>query len=142
MQVKRVLVVQRENPIVNRLNKTKVEKKPDLRQEKEDRQKELRKKDQATQLQKVCSTILTSQLSPPLTTACLQCFRGLTIGCVFCFCRRRKKQIRLENGKRKSGKRIMRMMNSLRRIIWLRRVTRIEILIGRMISCSQFTPET
>ncbi|KAF3766135.1 hypothetical protein M406DRAFT_60613 [Cryphonectria parasitica EP155] len=48
-KVRRILVHQRENAIVNRLNKTKVEKHPDLRQEKEDRLKELRKKDQATQ---------------------------------------------------------------------------------------------
>ncbi|KAI1855147.1 hypothetical protein JX265_006711 [Neoarthrinium moseri] len=46
-KVKRVLVPQRENPIVNRLNKTKVEKHPDLQAEREDRQKELRRKDQA-----------------------------------------------------------------------------------------------
>lgn len=51
--VKRILVPQRENPIVNRLNKTKVEKFPDLRQEKEDILKELRKKDQAAQLERV-----------------------------------------------------------------------------------------
>ncbi|EPE08757.1 coiled-coil domain-containing protein 25 [Ophiostoma piceae UAMH 11346] len=49
-KVKRILVPQRENVIVNRLNKTKVEKHPDLRQEKEDRQKELRKRDQSAQL--------------------------------------------------------------------------------------------
>ncbi|KAK7920370.1 hypothetical protein PG985_008392 [Apiospora marii] len=44
-KVKRVLVPERENAVVNRLNKTKVERHPDLRQEKEDRQKELRKRD-------------------------------------------------------------------------------------------------
>ncbi|KAK7978309.1 Coiled-coil domain-containing protein 25 [Apiospora saccharicola] len=44
-KVKRILVPERENAIVNRLNKTKVERHPDLRQEKEDRQKELRKRD-------------------------------------------------------------------------------------------------
>ncbi|RYP54055.1 hypothetical protein DL768_001057 [Monosporascus sp. mg162] len=49
-KVKRVLVPQRENPIINRLNKTKEEKHPDLRQEREDRLKELRKRDQAAQL--------------------------------------------------------------------------------------------
>lgn len=48
-QVKRILVPQRENPIVNRLNKTKVERKPDLQQEREDRLKELRRRDQAAQ---------------------------------------------------------------------------------------------
>ncbi|KAG9690394.1 DUF814-domain-containing protein, partial [Aureobasidium melanogenum] len=46
-KVKRVYVAKRENPIVNRLNKTKVEKFPDFRQEKEDRAKELRKKDRS-----------------------------------------------------------------------------------------------
>ena len=47
LQVKRIHVIQRENPIVNRLNKTKVEKQPDLRQEREDRLKELRQRDQS-----------------------------------------------------------------------------------------------
>ncbi|KAK5989665.1 Coiled-coil domain-containing protein 25 [Cladobotryum mycophilum] len=51
-QVKRVLVPHRENPIVNRLNKTKEEKKPDLKAEKDDRLKQLRQRDQAIQLQK------------------------------------------------------------------------------------------
>ncbi|KAF2873412.1 hypothetical protein BDV95DRAFT_604919 [Massariosphaeria phaeospora] len=48
-KVKRVHVPKRENPIVNRLNKTKVEKYPDLRQEKENRQKELRLRDRTSQ---------------------------------------------------------------------------------------------
>ncbi|KAI9867204.1 MAG: hypothetical protein M1813_009482 [Trichoglossum hirsutum] len=48
-KVKKILVEKRENPIVNRLNKTKEEKFPDLRQEKEDRLKELRERDRATQ---------------------------------------------------------------------------------------------
>lgn len=56
--VKRVLVSQRENAIVNRLNKTKVERKPDLKEEKEDRQKELRKKDQAAMQQRVSSAAI------------------------------------------------------------------------------------
>ncbi|EXF85988.1 hypothetical protein CFIO01_05923 [Colletotrichum fioriniae PJ7] len=51
-KVKKVLVAQRENPIVNRLNKTKVEKKPDLQQERDDRLKELRKRDQASTLER------------------------------------------------------------------------------------------
>ncbi|KAF2451580.1 DUF814-domain-containing protein [Karstenula rhodostoma CBS 690.94] len=48
-KVKRIHVEKRENPIVNRLNKTKVEKYPDLAMEKEARQKELRKKDRDVQ---------------------------------------------------------------------------------------------
>jgi hypothetical protein len=53
-KVKKVLVPQRENPIVNRLNKTKTEKYPDLKQEKDDHLRELRKKDQAVQQARVC----------------------------------------------------------------------------------------
>ena len=53
LQVKRILVPQRENPIVNRLNKTKVEKFPDLAMEKEERLKSLRKKEQAAKLERV-----------------------------------------------------------------------------------------
>ncbi|TQN67509.1 Coiled-coil domain-containing protein 25, partial [Colletotrichum shisoi] len=49
-KVKKILVPQRENPVVNRLNKTRVERKPDLQQEREDRLKELRKRDQAASL--------------------------------------------------------------------------------------------
>jgi len=49
-KVKRVLVPQRENPIVNRLNKTKIEKFPDLAMEKEEILKAERKKDQAARL--------------------------------------------------------------------------------------------
>ncbi|KAI0974763.1 coiled-coil domain-containing protein 25 [Xylaria arbuscula] len=46
--VKRVLIEQRENAIVNRLNKTRVEKsQPDLFKEKEDHLRQIRKKDQA-----------------------------------------------------------------------------------------------
>lgn len=51
--MKRILVPQRENPIVNRLNKTKVEKYPDLAMEKEERLKSLRKRDQAAKLERV-----------------------------------------------------------------------------------------
>jgi hypothetical protein len=46
-QVKRILVPQRENPIVNRLNKTKAESYPDLAKEREDRLQDLRRREQA-----------------------------------------------------------------------------------------------
>lgn len=53
-KVKRILIAQRENPIVNRLNKTKVEKtNPDLFQEKEENLRQLRKKEQAARLERV-----------------------------------------------------------------------------------------
>lgn len=57
-KVKRIHVEKRENPIVNRLNKTKIEKYPDLAMEKEARQKELRKKDRDAQQARVCLTSL------------------------------------------------------------------------------------
>lgn len=73
-KVKRVLVPERENAIVNRLNKTKVERQPDLRQEKEDRQKELRKRDNSAlqarvslQSPRLSNThfLVSSRFSPP-----------------------------------------------------------------------------
>jgi hypothetical protein len=51
--VKKVLVETRENPIVNRLNKTRVEKFPDLRQEKAGRDGEQRKKERIAAQEKV-----------------------------------------------------------------------------------------
>ncbi|TAQ88048.1 hypothetical protein B7494_g3617 [Chlorociboria aeruginascens] len=51
-KVKKILVAQRENAIVNRLNKTKIEKFPDLQMEKEEKLKVLRKKDQAAKLER------------------------------------------------------------------------------------------
>lgn len=51
--VKKVLVETRENAIVNRLNKTKVEKFPDLRQEKAERDSEERKKERIAAQEKV-----------------------------------------------------------------------------------------
>ncbi|KAI0484264.1 coiled-coil domain-containing protein 25 [Xylariaceae sp. FL0804] len=47
-RVRRVHVAQRENPVVNRLNKTRVERQnPDLAGEKEERLRQLRKRDQS-----------------------------------------------------------------------------------------------
>jgi hypothetical protein len=51
--VRRVYVEKRENAIVNRLNKTKVEKQPDLREEKAEREKEIRKRERIAQQEKV-----------------------------------------------------------------------------------------
>ena len=51
--VRRVYVEKRENAIVNRLNKTKLEKYPDLRQEKSDWEREIRKKDRVIAQDKV-----------------------------------------------------------------------------------------
>ena len=62
-EVKRIHVPTRENPIVNRLNKTKVEEYPDLRQQKEDRDRESRRKNRAAQLQRVSHRILATACS-------------------------------------------------------------------------------
>lgn len=42
-----MLIPTRTNAIINRLNKTRVERFPDLRTEREDRQREVRKREQA-----------------------------------------------------------------------------------------------
>lgn len=63
-KVKRVYVAKRENPIVNRLNKTKVEKFPDFRQEKEDRARELRKKDRSVIAERVRRFTIQAELEP------------------------------------------------------------------------------
>jgi len=54
-QVKKIHIPQRENPIVNRLNKTRVEKFPDLHKEKEDYLRNIRKQDTEVQRKKVSS---------------------------------------------------------------------------------------
>lgn len=67
--VKRVYVEKRENAIVNRLNKTKVEKHPDLRQEKEDREKELRKRERIAGQEKVPYIYHIARRNDQLTTS-------------------------------------------------------------------------
>lgn len=52
--VRKVHVEKRENPIVNRLNKTRVEKFPDLRAEKADKERDERKKERIAAQAKVC----------------------------------------------------------------------------------------
>jgi hypothetical protein len=58
-------VEKRENPIVNRLNKTKVEKFPDLREEKEARLKELGRRDRDAQQLRVSIVMLLNTSSYP-----------------------------------------------------------------------------
>ena len=69
--MKRIHVEQRENPIVNRLNKTKVEKFPDLREEREARRAELRKRDQGALQAKVCNLFHTRSLHTFHQDVCL-----------------------------------------------------------------------
>jgi hypothetical protein len=67
-------VEKRENPIVNRLNKTKVEKYPDLREEKEARLKELGRRDRDAQQARVSVFVLSflsMLLLPPRQMLCL-----------------------------------------------------------------------
>ena len=119
-KVKRILVPQRENPIVNRLNKTKVEKYPDLKQEKDDHLRELRKKDQAAQQARVSSPPFTTSKYFSLTTAD----------------RKRKKPASPRSARKRSGKRTTPTTNSSPTKTWPARATRIATRTGRMISCS------
>lgn len=52
-KVKRILIPQRENAIINRLNKTRVEKFPDFREEREQRLRNTRQKNRSAQLERV-----------------------------------------------------------------------------------------
>lgn len=63
--MKRIHVEKRENPIINRLNKTKTEKYPDLREEKEARLKELGRRDRDAQQAKVSQSA--SSFAPIVT---------------------------------------------------------------------------
>jgi hypothetical protein len=53
-KVKKILVEARLNPIINRLNKTKEERFPDLYEEKEERRKVLRTREKKLALERVC----------------------------------------------------------------------------------------
>ena len=118
-QVKRILVPQRENPIVNRLNKTKVEKKPDLKQEKDDRLRELRNKDQEAQQQRVRACAL----------------KLWWLGLMLTSCRERRRRVRRRSGRRRSIKRITHTMSSSLRTTWRLRATRTAMRTGRTTSC-------
>jgi len=89
--------------------------------EKEDKLKALRKKDQAARLERV---------------SYIQ--RGIP-GCINVFCRKRKRPELPRRGKRRSGKRIMPMMNFFRSRIERRQITRIVVRIGRMTLCNSST---
>ncbi len=117
--MKKVLVVQRENAIVNRLNKTKVEKFPDLQMEREEKLKALRKKDQAAKLERVSNLFfLILDYS----------------GANFAF-RRKKRPGSLRSGKKRNGRRITRMMSCFRRKIQRMRITKTVGRISWMTLC-------
>lgn len=116
--MKKVLVAQRENPIVNRLNKTKVEKFPDLAMEREERLKAARKKEQAAKLERV---IYLSRYN---------------LGCSAKHRHRRRKRPELpKSGKKKNGKRSMHMMSYSRNKIRKMRIIRIVERISSMTLC-------
>lgn len=77
-------VEKRENAIVNRLNKTKVEKFPDLREEKEARLKELGKRDRDAQQARVRSFLLYAPAQPvPSLLSTFLLSLSLSSACLF-----------------------------------------------------------
>lgn len=128
-QVKRIIVPQRENPIVNRLNKTKVEKFPDLGMEREEKLKALRKKDQASKLERVSHFIL-------FTSRMGKLFRGILGTFTDNFHRRKKRQELHRSERRRSGKRNMLMMSCLLGMMILRkRIISIRMVMIQMTLC-------
>jgi hypothetical protein len=123
-KVKRVYVAKRENPIVNRLNKTKVEKFPDFRQEKEDRAKELRKKDRSVIAERVRQSL----------------FRGKRETLAYTIINRQRKKLALqERGKSWHIREITHMMTGTPRIRSRLPATRTAIRTGRTTSCEDRT---
>ena len=133
-KVKRVHVEKRENPIVNRLNKTKVEKYPDLAMEREARQKELRKKDRDAQQARVCSSSLQQLLGTALSTSRLS--STSTAMLTVRSSEKRKLESR-KNGRRRPISVIMPTMISSVRKTWLPPATRIDLRISSTIFSSQ-----
>ena len=117
--MKKILVPQRENPIVNRLNKTKLEKFPDLQLEREEKLKNLRKKDQAAKLERVCCDSFLSSLE--LLTNCFE--------------RKRKKHVSLKNERKRSGRKSTLMMSCSRRKTMRKQTIRVVAKISWMILC-------
>lgn len=119
-RVKKIHVSQRENPIVNRLNKTRVEKFPDLKAEKDEALRKLRKKDQASQRERVRvpSFLL-----------------GFRIHADECSISKKKRHALRRSGRSWRGSAIMRMMISTMRMrLRLRRI-RCQVKM-KTTSCS------
>jgi hypothetical protein len=118
-KVKRILVETRVNAIINRLNKTKEERFPDLWQEKEDRLKVVRAKEKKAALERV-------------RFPCFGGGEGLTSGCR----RRRRRELR-RNVRRLRGRGTMRTMMFSRRTRSRRTATRTEARITSTTLCER-----
>lgn len=116
--MKKIHVVQRENAIINRLNKTREERYPDLKSEKDDALRQLRRKDQAGLRERVCP-------SPrPFWTMAID----------VCSKKRRLESRRRERNWR--GRRIMPMMICIRKSRSLPRAIKTGMRISRTTSCN------
>ena len=121
-KVKKILVTERENPIVNRLNKTRVELFPDLHTEKENHLKALRKKDNATQRERV-STPKSIHIGDLLT----------------CLDSKKKRPESRKSGRKRHGRETMRMMISTLKMRLRLRVIKTAGRTSKMTSCSSFS---
>lgn len=118
-KVKKILVEARTNAIINRLNKTKSEKFPDLKTEREERDRTIRDREKKLVLERV--RFFSRSVNG--IDADGEGNRG-----------RRKHELR-RSGRRRRGRRIMRMMMCSRRRRW-RRIRMIgETRIFTMILC-------
>ena len=120
-QVKRVLCETRINAIVNRLNKTEVEKTVDLAEEKANMEKEKRANARKLQLERVCITSVFA-LKPELTY-------------LLSVLRQRKKLGLLGRERRKRGQRITHTMKYFLRILLRRARTKTALRTIMTTSC-------
>lgn len=114
---------------MNRLNKTKVEKHPDLKQEKDDRQRELRRRDQASQQARVRQAGVFFCLL--FSAASLLISR-----------RKKRKPALLRSARSSSTARTTRTTTCSRRTTWSPRATRTGTRTGKTISCRRETAGT
>lgn len=116
--VKKIRVEKRENAIVNRLNKTKVEKNPDFRMERADRDAEERKRERMSAQEKVCCN--RHAICNPEANNC---------------CRRRTTRGLRKSEPRSNTKRSICTMSCTRRRIWLSPATRTAMRTSKTTLC-------
>lgn len=125
--VRRVYVQQRENAIINRLNKTREEKHPDLRAEKAEREKDIRRRERIAAQDKVCGATCVS-------STILHRERD-TDG--YATCRSSKTGRKQKNMRSRSGRRNICTTICIRKTTWRCPAIRIAMLTSWTTSCRQ-----
>lgn len=125
--VKRVYVQQRENAIINRLNKTREEKHPDLRAEKAEREKDIRRRERMAAQDKVCG-------APSVSSTTLYRERDAD---GYAICRSSKTGRKWKSMRSRSGRRTICTTICIRKTTWRCPAIRIVMRTSWTTSCRQ-----